>query len=628
MGFGFSLVKHYLKTADADWYRRRLNGALVILLVAFLALGLRLFHLQVVQGEEYRRLSENNCIRLQDIEPPRGQILDRQRRLLVDNRPSFNLVMVPRDAKPAEATLARLAVGTGLDPEELTHVAGRASSAYRPVVLRADIDRDLLAAVEARRYDLPGVSVEVKALRRYVYGDSGGHLIGYMGEINAEELAGGRYPGCRGGDSIGKFGIEKTCEHFLRGQPGGRQVEVDARGQVIRVLKTVDAVPGHDVVLTIDQRLQAVAEQCLGDNAGAVVAVDPNSGEVLAMASRPGFDPNAFVGGINRQQWQALVENPRRPMENKAIQATYPPASTYKIVTALAGLQEGVIDARSEFFCPGKLRYGNRSYRCWKRWGHGDLNVVEAISQSCDVFCYQLGIKLGGDRLARYARGCGLGSRTEVGLDHEDAGLIPTAAWKKGRFGVAWQGGENLSVAIGQGYNLVTPMQLAMMIAAVGNGGTLYRPQMVLAVESAAGQVIQRMTPEIKGRLDVSPRNMALVKEGLWRVVQGDRGTARSIRLEGIDISGKTGTAQVFSRKGETDRKGEVADHLKDHAWFVAYAPSEAPRIAVAVIIEHGEHGSSAAAPVARAVIRAYLDPAGAAEEAAKVAPQTDEVVQ
>ncbi len=621
-------MKHYLKTADADWYRRRLNGALIIVLVAFLALGLRLFHLQVVQGEEYRRLSENNCIRLQDIDPPRGQILDRQRRLLVDNRPSFNLVMVPRDAKPVDATLARLAVGTGMDPEELTHVAGRASSAYRPVVLRTDIDRDLLAAVEARRYDLPGISVDVKALRRYVYGDSACHLIGYMGEISAQELAGGHYPGCRSGDFIGKFGIEKNCEHFLRGQPGGRQVEVDARGQVIRVLKSVDAIPGQDVVLTIDQRLQAVAEQCLGNIAGAVVAVDPNSGEVLAMASRPGFDPNAFVGGINRQQWQALVENPRRPMENKAIQATYPPASTYKIVTALAGLQEGVIDVRSEFFCPGQLRYGNRSYRCWKRWGHGNLNVVEAISQSCDVFFYHVGINLGVDRLARYARSCGLGSRTEVGLDQEDAGLIPTAAWKKGRFGVAWQGGENLSVAIGQGYNLVTPIQLAMMIAAVGNGGTLYRPQLVLAVESADGRVIQRMKPKIKGSLDVSAPNMGLVREGLWRVVQGDRGTARAIRLEGIDISGKTGTAQVFSRKGETDPKGEVADHLKDHAWFVAYAPSEAPQIAVAVIIEHGEHGSSVAAPVARAVIRAYLDPAGAAEEAAMVNPETDEAVQ
>jgi penicillin-binding protein 2 len=624
------LTKHYLKSADADWYRRRLNGALLIVLAAFLALGLRLFQLQVVQGEEYRRLSENNCIRLQDIDPPRGQILDRQRCLLVDNRPSFNLVMVPRDAKPVDAILARLASGVGLDPEELAHTAERARtrSAYQPVVLKPDIDRNLLAAVAARRYDLPGVMVEVKALRRYVYGDSAGHLLGYMGEINAEELAGGRYPGCRGGDYIGKFGIEKTCEHLLRGQPGGRQVEVDARGQVVRVLNTVDAVPGHNVVLTIDHRLQAVAEQSLAGRAGAVVAVDPRNGEVLVMASRPGFDPNAIVGGINRQEWQALVEDPHRPMGNKAIQATYPPASTYKIVTALAALEEGEIDARSQFFCPGELRYGNRAYRCWKRGGHGHLNVVEAISQSCDVFFYHVGIKLGVDRLARYARSFGLGSPTGVGLDHEDAGLIPTAAWKKSRFGVPWQGGENLSVAIGQGYNLVTPMQMAMVIAAMGNGGTLYQPRLVHAVESAEGRVIEQPAPVVKGRIAVSARNLALVKEGLWRVVQGQRGTARAIRLEGIDISGKTGTAQVFSRKGETDRKEEVADHLKDHAWFVAYAPSQAPEIAVAVIIEHGEHGSSGAAPVARAVIQAWLAPEAAAEQVAVDNSDTGEAVE
>jgi penicillin-binding protein 2 len=622
------LTKHYLKSADTDWYRRRLNGTLVIVLAAFLVLGLRLFHLQVVQGEEYRRLSENNCIRLQDIDPPRGQILDRQRRLLVDNRPSFNLVMVPRDAKPVDTTLARLADGVGLDLEELAHAAERTRSVYRPVVLRADIDRDLLAAVEARRYDLPGVTVDVKALRRYVYGDSAAHLLGYMGEINAEELAGGRYPGCRGGDSIGKFGIEKNCEPLLRGQPGGRQVEVDARGQVIRILKTVEAVPGHNVVLTIDHRLQAVAEQSLGDRAGAVVAVDPRNGEVLVMASRPSFDPNAFVGGISRRDWQALVENPRRPMENKAIQATYPPASTYKIVTAMAGLQEGEIDGRSQFFCPGQLRYGNRAYRCWKRGGHGHLNVVEAISQSCDVFFYQVGIKLGVDRLARYARSCGLGSPTDVGLDHEEAGLIPTAAWKKGRFGVPWQGGETLSVAIGQGYNLVTPIQMAMMIAAVGNGGTLYQPRLVHAVESAEGRVIEQPEPVVKGRIAVGARNLDLIQEGLWRVVQGDRGTARGIRLEGIDISGKTGTAQVFSRKGETDGKGDVADHLRDHAWFVAYVPSEAPGIAVAVIIEHGEHGSSAAAPVARAVIQAWLDPEASVGEAVVADPEADGAVE
>ncbi len=609
--FAPPLPKHYLKTADADWYRQRLNGMMAFALAVFAVLLIRLFYLQVIEGQEYRRLSENNCIRLQSIDASRGQIFDRQRRLLVDNRPSFDLTIVPRDAKPVDETLARLARSVHLDFDELRQRVDRARSqaSYRPVELRRDIDRNLVAAIEARRFDLPGVMVEVKARRHYIYGDCAGHLLGYLGEINAEELACGRFPGCRSGDFIGKSGMEKTCESILQGIRGGRQVEVDARGQMIRVLKTVNAVSGHNVLLTIDQRLQAIAEQSLGDHSGAVVAMDPDNGEVLAIVSQPSFDPNLFVGGISQRDWQSLTDDPRHPLENKAIQAAYPPASTYKIIAALAGLQEGVINERASFFCSGQLQYGNRAYRCWKKSGHGSLNVIEAINQSCDVFFYHLGIQLGVDRMARYARGCGLGALTGVSLDHEDPGLIPTAEWKKRRFGVAWQGGENLSVSIGQGFNLVTPIQMAAMIAAVGNGGTLYQPQLIKAVEAADGRVVESGNAVVKGKIPVDGKHLALVQEGLWRVVQSDRGTAKGIRMADLPISGKTGTAQVFSRKGDTDRNTKVAQHLKDHAWFVAYAPSRSPKIAVAVIIEHGEHGSSAAAPVARTIIQAYLEP-------------------
>ena len=584
---------------------------MAIVLAAFLILLLRLFFLQMIVGQELRRLSENNCIRLQSIDPSRGLIFDRHGRLMVDNRASFDLFIIPRDARPVDETIDRLACYSGLDLSLIQAQIARyrQQAAYRPILLYRDIGRDELAAIQARRYDLPGIVVDVRARRHYLNGESAAHLLGYLGEIDADELACGRYPGCRSGDFIGKFGAEKAFETLLRGERGGRQVEVDARGQVVRVLKTVEAVPGRNLRLSIDERIQAVAESALADRTGAVVAVDPADGQVLAMVSRPSFDPNRFVGGISHKEWQTLIENPNRPLENKAIQGEYPPASTYKIVTALAGLQEGVIDAHTKIFCPGYIDFGNRVYRCWRKGGHGSLDVVEALNQSCDVFFYQTGMKLGVDRLAWYARGCGLGSLTGVELDHEQAGLIPTAAWKQGRFGVPWQRGETLSIAIGQGFNLVTPLQMAVLMAAIGNGGNLYRPQLLHAVERTGDQPVEPAAAVLAGRIPVSDKVLALVQEGLFRVVQSNRGTARRIRMDDVSISGKTGTAQVFSRKGDAQRGSQVADHLKDHAWFTAYAPSKNPKIAVAVIIEHGEHGSSAAAPVARAVIQAYLKP-------------------
>jgi penicillin-binding protein 2 len=605
------LPRNYLKTADHEWYRQRINLAVGIVLAAFLILLLRLFYLQLIEGQEFRRLSENNCIRLQSIDPPRGLIFDRHGRLLVDNRASFDLSINPRDARPLDQTLGRLACFSGLDLSQIQSqiTRHRQQAAYRPIPLRRDMNRDALAAIEARRYDLPGVVVEVRARRHYLYGESAGHLLGYLGEVDADELAGGKYPGYRSGDFIGKTGAEKAFETLLRGERGGRQVEVDARGQVVRVLRTVDAVPGRNLRLSIDQRLQAVAESALGTHTGAVVALDPNTGQVLAMVSQPSFDPNLFVGGISRADWQDLISNPKRPMENKAIQAEYPPASLYKVVTALAGLQEGVVDAHTRISCAGQMSFGNRVYRCWKKGGHGQLNILEAISQSCDVFFYQTGIKLGVDRLAWYARACGLGALTGVDLDHEQAGLIPTAAWKQGRFGVPWQRGETLSIAIGQGFNLVTPLQMAVLMAAVGNGGTLYRPQLLYGVDRGQDGPVEPVPAAVTGKIPVGEQVLAMVQEGLFRVVQSERGTARRIRLDDVAISGKTGTAQVFSRKGDADRNAPVADHLKDHAWFGAYAPSQNPQIAVAVVVEHGESGSSAAAPVAKAVIQAYLKP-------------------
>lgn len=613
-------MSSWIDGADGEWYKSRLTRISLLVVAAFCVLFFRLLYLQVIEGPEYHRLSENNCIRLQPIVPSRGLIFDRNGELLVDNRPSYDVSIVIKDAKPLDRTLDNLAYYLEVSPFELKEKIEKAKGhpSYRPLLLRADINRDALAMVEAHRYELPGIQVDVKSRREYLQKQSAAHLIGYLGEISAEELKCADYVSCRQGDLIGKFGVEKALESFLQGRRGGRQVEVDARGQVVRVLRTVDAEPGHKVYLSLDHRLQRRAEDLMAHMVGAAVVMDATNGQILAMANSPSFDQNIFITGLSRQQWQALSTSPVRPLENKAIQAEYPPASTYKIITAVAGLQEKVIDENTTFFCPGSFQFGNRSYRCWKKGGHGTVNVLSALEESCDVFFYQVGLRLGVDRIAQYAKALGLGAPTGIALDHEARGLIPTSEWKKKRFGAPWHKGETISIAIGQGYNLVTPLQMAVATAAIGNGGRRLKPELVQRVENTAGKTVMEPQTVVQGQLQVRPEVLAAVRKGLWRVVQGARGTAGRSRIAGLEYSGKTGTAQVFGRRpAGNGRKDSVVEELKSHAWFVAYAPSENPRIAVSVIVEHGEHGATAAAPVARELIQAYFFP----DQPAPVAP-------
>ena len=602
----------YLKTADSDWYKQRIIGIILLVLISFTALFMRLFFLQVIKGEEYRRLSDNNSIRLQRIEPFRGIIYDRNKHMLVDNRPSFDVSITLKDARPVERTLARLSSYLNVSDQELMEkVAGQTGiKAYKPLLLRQDIGRDSMAGIEVHKYDLPGIDVNVKSRRHYLFGQSAAHVLGYLGEISPDEISSGKYPGVRSGDLVGKAGVEKFYDEFLRGRGGGRQVEVNATGQIMRVLKTVSSRPGNNVVLTIDQAVQRKAEELLEGVIGAAVAIDPNTGEVLTIASNPSFDQNQIVSGLTHEQWQAFVTDPLKPLTNRAVQGEYPPASTYKILTAVAGLEEGLIDEHTEFCCPGHYRFKGRDYRCWKKGGHGCLSLVQAIAQSCDVYFYQVGLAIGVDRLAWYAKSFGLGTPTGVQLANESRGLIPTAAWKLKRTGEPWQEGETLSLAIGQGFNLVTPLQMAGIVAAVATGGVRYKPQLLKRIETAQGEVALQTKPEVIGKVPISPRTLELIRLGLWEVVHSDTGTAKGARFFDLYISGKTGTAQVISRKDdepEAEDESEVADHLKAHAWFVAYAPSDEPRIAVAVVVENGEHGSSAATPIAREIIKSYL---------------------
>jgi penicillin-binding protein 2 len=600
-------VRNYLESIDSEWFNYRLARFLLVILLAFALLYGRLIYLQVIEGQEYRRLSEINSIRLQDIAAPRGLIFDRKGHLLVENRPAFDLHIVLKDAKPLDQTLQNLSRFVGESPEALKARIqnARKTGPFKPILLKADIGRDMLAAIEVHKYDLPGIAVHISSKRHYLYNHYAVHLLGYLGEINADELQCAPYAECKSGDYIGKFGVEKTFETVLRGKRGGRQVEVNATGQVVRVLNTVNAQAGRNIVLTIDHELQLTTERLLEGKVGAAVAIDPGNGEVLAMASSPAFDPNMFVGGLSREQWQAIISNPQRPMENKVLQAEYPPASTYKIITALAGLEENVITPETRHYCPGFYRFANRDYRCWRKGGHGEVNVNQAIAQSCDVFFYKVGEALGVDRLAFYAKAAGLGLPSGIAIEGEGRGLIPTSEWKRRRFGEPWHRGETLSVAIGQGFNLTTPMQMAFLTGAVGNDGIRFAPILVKSVQGA-GNEMEMTPPKVVGRLPVSETTLALVQRGLWSVVNEPRGTAHQSRIKEVAFSGKTGTAQVIGRDSGGERDG--VHHYKDHAWFVAYAPSEKPRIAIAVLVEHGEHGSSAAAPIARDMIRTYLN--------------------
>ncbi len=597
-----------IKNSDIGWHKKRVGKALILILAAFSALIIRLFYLQVIKGEKFEELSRNNRIRLRQIPPFRGLIYDSNGKLLVDNRPSFDISIIPKDAAPLNRTLENLAryINIPADPliEKIRKKKGIAS--YKPIVLKTDIDRDMLAAIEVNKFNLPGVVLSVSLKRDYIYEDCAAHFIGYLGEIGGAKLKDKKYSDFRPGDFIGKFGVEKKYENFLRGKRGGRQIEVNAKGQMIKVLNTVDAKLGSSLYLTIDLPLQLKAEELLKDKAGAIVAIDPNTGEILAIASSPAFNQNDFVKSMSHNKWRSLIQNKLKPMLNKAIQGEYPPGSVYKIITAAAALEEGIINPKTKFRCSGKLKYGNRTYRCWKKKGHGYINVEDAIAESCDVFFYEVGQRLGVDKLAKYAKAFGLGIPTGIELDNENSGLVPTSAWKKRKIGRNWQSGETLSVSIGQSYNLATPIQVAVLIASIANGGIKCKPIIVKKVFTADGTVIKYNVPEKTGRLPISDRTLEIIKNGLFKVVNSGRGTARLIFSSKIAISGKTGTSQVASSK-EEDADKIKKYHLRPHAWFAAYAPSDNPEIAISVFIEHGEHGSRAAAPLAKEMIKEYL---------------------
>jgi penicillin-binding protein 2 len=597
--------------AELHLLKKRIDIATAVIIFLVALLVVRLWYLQIHRGSEFSKLAESNRVRIQDVAAPRGNILDRQGRLMVTNRPRFNVVWSREDAPNPDLIIKQLAT---ILNEDITVLLNRIRNAagrprYLPLRLKEDIDWKTLVYIENHRFELPGVRIEVVPSRDYLFGEMASHLIGYLGEVNQDELEKMSDQNYRGGDLVGKMGIEKLYESYLRGEKGRNYLEVDVHGFEQKRLLGQEPLQGNDVFLTIDLDLQYAAEQAMAGKAGTVVAMEVNTGRMLVLASTPPLKLEDFIGGISTTAWQEMLDNPLHPLIDKTVHGQYPPASTYKVITALAGLAEKIVTPESVFYCSGSMPFGNRRYGCWKSGGHGPVDLKRALAESCDVYFYQVGLKLGVDTLAKYARSFGFGSKTGIDLEHEKAGLIPTAAWKHSRHKIPWQEGETLSIAIGQGFNLATPLQVCQMTSALANGGLLYRPQFIEMIKDPDGEALAQFSPMVVGKALGDEKIYALIRAGMVAAVNGRNATGGRSRLADVVVAGKTGTAQVVRlEKFKSLPEKELPYKYRDHAWFTAFAPADKPEIAVTVLIEHGGGGGSNAAPIAKVVLERYFE--------------------
>ena len=572
----------------------------------------RMYFLQVVEADRYRMLAEENRINLRLLPPPRGRILDRFGEPLAVNRQNFRVLIVSEQTRDLQATLDALAEVIGLSEYERERVVKevRRRRSFVPVTVRENLDWEEMVRIQVNAPDLPGVIVNEGLTRFYPQTETAAHVLGYVSSVDEEDLTGDpllQLPGFR----IGKQGMEREFDLVLRGSGGNSQVEVNALGRVIRELERKEAEAGTDLSLTLDERLQRFTAERLGAESAASVVIDVHTGEVLVMASTPSFDPNVFNRGLTQREWNALSGDPRAPMTNKTISGQYSPGSTYKMVVALAALEHGAIGTDQTVFCRGHTDLGSRRFHCWEGRGHGNMDMVQAIAQSCDVYFYEVARRVGVDRIADMANRLGLGHSSGLGLAGERDGLIPTEAWKRATLGKSWQKGETFNTAIGQGYVLTTPMQLAVMAARLSTG---------LAVEPVItrqimldGAVVQR-PPKAFASLDIDPTHLEVARRGMFEVLNGPRGTARASKLKSKDtkMSGKTGTTQVrritmAQRDAGLPKGDEIPWNERTHALFVAFAPDDNPRYALSVVVEHGGGGAAVAAPIARDIMTEVL---------------------
>jgi len=599
---------------DRDADRHKLISRRMFMLAAgngvlISALAGRLYYLQVLESERYSTLADENRINLRLLAPPRGRIVDRLGRPLAVNRQDYRVFLIAEQANDVESTLRALGSLVEISDSERKRVLkelGRKRK-FVPVTVRDGLNWEAVARIEVNAPDLPGISIDEGQSRYYPQGEVAAHLLGYVAAVSEAELTGDpllELPDFR----TGKAGIEKVHDLELRGTGGSSEVEVNSVGRVIRELGRTEGQPGSDITLTIDLDLQRLALDRLEGQSGAAVVLDVHTGDVLAMASTPGFDPNAFNRGLGTEEWRGLINNPRAPLTNKAVAGTYAPGSTFKIAVALAALEKGVITPDTHFSCFGHLKLGNAKFHCWKKWGHGSMDLREALGQSCDVYFYEVAKRTGIDQITAMAKRLGLGQTSGIDLPNERSGLLPDRDWKMAATGTPWQIGETLIAGIGQGYVLTTPLQLAVMTARVANGGHAVEPRLTRAILKPGQQEAPHREP-VKN-LGLVPAHVQVVREGMSRVVNGPRGTARraAIKEPGMGMAGKTGTSQVrritkAEREAGVFKNEDLPWERRDHALFVGYAPVDAPKYAVAVIVEHGGGGSKVAAPIARDIL-------------------------
>ena len=574
--------------------QQRLNRFRLPVLLIFLIFGGRLWQLQIIQGTEYALKAERNRIRRIALLAPRGAILDRNGVPLVENRPSFNVLLYREDMKNREETIQFLIEKMGISRESLERQFNRNRNIglYHPFIVKEDVGMEDISIVEAHRADHPEIRLGPEPRRIYNYGKLAAHILGYLGEISREELASNKYPGAIIGSLVGRSGVERQYNQTLMGRDGARQVFVDSRGREIGVSSEIDSVIGNELRLTLDLELQQVAERALEGKVGAAIAMNPNNGEILAMAGSPSFDPNMFSPRISSVNWNDLMNHPNKPMQNRAIQNSYAPGSIFKIVMASAGLHNGALTGDTAIFCPGEMDYYGHTFRCTS--AHGSLHLEQAIARSCNVFFYELGRRLGISKIAEHAESLGLGLNTGVDLPEERSGVMPSPEWKQKTQKDKWYAGETISVAIGQGAVSVTPLQLVRAISAIATGGKLTTPHVFM-------QGATKIEWPIK-QLSLKEEHVRKIRAGMWQSVNGG-GTGHNAAISGADICGKTGTAQVVSK----EKRQFMRSNSENHSWFAGFAGRDNPEIAVVVFVEHGGYGGVAAAPVAREIFKAYL---------------------
>ncbi len=583
--------------------QRRLTILKIGLLLVVGLLALRLWHLQIREGPYYRDLSQSNLTRSVILEPARGLIYDRNGVLLANNVSSFSLYVTLEDVQDREELVQKLMTLVGLDESRLRKKLSERASKLLPRKIKDRLTLREAAQIESHRLDLPGVMIQAESQRNFPTGLTASHVIGYVGEVSADQLELADYAELHQGSIVGQYGVEVTYDRFLRGRAGQKVIEADALGHEKRTVSVEKPRAGDDLYLTIDLRLQKLAEELLGDEAGAIVALDPKTGEVLALASRPAFDSNVLSRELTPKQWEEIVQHEGRPLTNRATQGQYPPGSVFKIAMAAAALETKTVEPSTQIRCAGGYQFGRRLYRDWKAGGHGLMNVTQALVHSCDVFFYTAGQRMGIDTIASYAKLFGLGSPTGIELPSERLGIVPSTDWKVKARGEQWLPGETISASIGQGYVTVTPIQMASLTATVANNGVPVRPRLVRAVmDRATGRVLELPSMPLS-RLSLKPDTLAIIRSALAGVVT--EGTATRAKSSLVTIAGKTGTAQIAALRPGPEK--DIPKKFRDHAWFVSYAPVEAPRIAVAILVENMGHGGSAAAPLAKQIIEAFV---------------------